>query len=35
MTKAASFTQGDISRLMKIAKAEFLEEFEHLTGGLQ
>ena len=35
MTKAASFTQGDISKLPKGAKAKFLEAFEHVTGGLQ
>lgn len=35
MTKAAVFTQGDISKLPKGAKAEFLEGFEHVTGGLQ
>lgn len=35
MTNGALFTQGDISTLPKGAKAEFLEGFEHVTGGLQ
>ena len=35
MTKAAVFTQDDISKLPKGAKAKFLEGFEHVTGRLQ